>query len=579
MAFANPVANLFANAVNRSREEQAHVISEPDCPDDSPVAEGEPEILALEFIPRSRNGKRALQQVSTLRHRADVISWMIERVGCQGSEKRICAQIIKQFPEHFRASSIHANFMKVQRWWNDREGILAAIMHEERKSSVSSLQSLFPALMHDERKSSVSSLQNKKRRVVQLKAIDGRGRKRAAWTDWLYPILRDEFERLRNAGLKFSPGVLQSVAKNCLQTAGHPQFTAATVLPDSDKPLIDRINHRWIQSFQEHFNIVHRAQSEKLMISPQKQVQIEMSVAQHLGLMCGQFQSGRLDENLVENIDETHFLINMDNDRTLGFRGDTQVKYADVVSGSQGMTMVVKVTGSVHAKIGTPFMIFSNANCSYPINNVPDNVPGVCYRTTKKAFITSACLAQYYREHRVNRPDSSGRSIIQCTHLVQPADSFVISKIKDAWTKRWELKKMELIKNSEWQGDGTRGTSGALKNPGKRYFLQLAADSVADVNSQRDANGISYARKAMIRCGLSLNINGRWEECQLQPELQNIIHKYRDQFEATRRLHSAPLTVIPTPLQPTTASLPARIPNRLVRRATIRDCVIPDSQL
>ncbi|KAL3698368.1 hypothetical protein R1sor_012444 [Riccia sorocarpa] len=234
-----------------------------------------------------------------------------------------------------------------------------------------------------------------------------------------------------------------------------------------------------------------------------------MSVAQHLGLLCGQFQSGRLDENLVENIDETHFLINMDNGRTLGFRGDTQVKYADVVSGSQGMTMVVKVTGSVHAKIGTPFMIFSNANCSYPINNVPDNVLGVCYRTTKKAFITSACIAQYYREHRVNRPDSDGRSIIlwldnapghnqtpeieqalrdikyevrqfpeNNTHLVQPADSFVISKIKDAWTKRWELKKMELIKNSEWQGDGTRGTSGALKNPGKRYFLQLAADSV-----------------------------------------------------------------------------------------------------
>ncbi|KAL3676321.1 hypothetical protein R1sor_026269 [Riccia sorocarpa] len=238
MAFASPIANLFANAVKRSREEQAHVTSEPDCPDDSPVAEGEPEILALEFIPRSRNGKRALHQ------------------------------------------------------------------------------------------------------------------------------------------------------------------------------------------------------------------------------------SGRLDENLVENIDETHFLINMDNGRTLGFRGDTQVKYANVwLDNAPGHNQ-------------TPEIEQALCDIKYEVRQFPESI----------------------------------------THLVQPADSFIIRKIKDSWTRRWELKRMELITNSEWQGDGTRWTSGALKNPGKHYFLQLAVDLVADVNSQRGANGLSYARKAMIRCGLSLNINGRWEECQLQPE-------------------------------------------------------------
>ena len=31
------------------------------------------------------------------------------------------------------------------------------------------------------------------------------------------------------------------------------------------------------------------------------------------------------------------------------------------------------------------------------------------------------------------------------THLVQPADQFIIAKIKDAWNHRWELKKAELI--------------------------------------------------------------------------------------------------------------------------------------
>ena len=39
------------------------------------------------------------------------------------------------------------------------------------------------------------------------------------------------------------------------------------------------------------------------------------------------------------------------------------------------------------------------------------------------------------------------------THLIQPCDSFVISKIKDAWRRRWEEKKLDMIKNGEWQDE------------------------------------------------------------------------------------------------------------------------------
>ena len=54
---------------------------------------------------------------------------------------------------------------------------------------------------------------------------------------------------------------------------------------------------------------------------------------------------------------------------------------------------------------------------------------------------------------------------------------------------------------------------------------------VRDVNDQRDENGITYARKAMILCGMSLNTNGIWEIGQLKPELQNIIRKHRAEFD------------------------------------------------
>jgi hypothetical protein len=53
-----------------------------------------------------------------------------------------------------------------------------------------------------------------------------------------------------------------------------------------------------------------------------------------------------LDENLIENTNtnETYFIINCDNEKTLGFKSDKYIKYVDVVSSGVGITMVVKVT-------------------------------------------------------------------------------------------------------------------------------------------------------------------------------------------------------------------------------------------
>lgn len=54
---------------------------------------------------------------------------------------------------------------------------------------------------------------------------------------------------------------------------------------------------------------------------------------------------------------------------------------------------------------------------------------------------------------------------------------------------------------------------------------------VRDVNSMRDKNGLSYVRKAMVMCGLALNLNGGWEERQLSPELRKIVKKHMNHFE------------------------------------------------
>lgn len=70
-----------------------------------------------------------------------------------------------------------------------------------------------------------------------------------------------------------------------------------------------------------------------------------------------------------------------------------------------------------------------------------------------------------------------------------------------------------------------------IPDPGKTYFLKLAAECVREVNKQQDSEGISYSRKAMIITGMVFNTTGRWEESQLTVVLHNIIKKHYEEFK------------------------------------------------
>lgn len=76
-----------------------------------------------------------------------------------------------------------------------------------------------------------------------------------------------------------------------------------------------------------------------------------------------------LDKNEVFNMDEAHFVVNMNNKRTLEFRGDMSIRYLDVVSGGEGMTLVIKIRGDASAHMEPPMVIFQNKNLSYPIDS------------------------------------------------------------------------------------------------------------------------------------------------------------------------------------------------------------------
>jgi hypothetical protein len=49
----------------------------------------------------------------------------------------------------------------------------------------------------------------------------------------------------------------------------------------------------------------------------------------------------------MKNMDETHFLVNVDNKRTFAFRGEEVIKYFYVVFGGEGISICMKISRDV----------------------------------------------------------------------------------------------------------------------------------------------------------------------------------------------------------------------------------------
>lgn len=88
----------------------------------------------------------------------------------------------------------------------------------------------------------------------------------------------------------------------------------------------------------------------------------------------------------------------------LGFIGDYDEKYADLLSVVEPITMMVRLTGGFNASIMTPVLIFKKLSRSYPISGLEDSVPGVPYRTSTHAWMDPTV----WREWLCETSDISG---------------------------------------------------------------------------------------------------------------------------------------------------------------------------
>lgn len=291
---------------------------------------------------------------------------------------------------------------------------------------------------------------------------------------------------------------------------------------------------RWVYHFMSSNHIVVKGQTAKITVSPEKQLFIEKSIAYHSRVLKRKFRRGIFDKDLIENAAETQFFINIEDGKTIGFIEDSHLNYADVFSAGKAMTMIMQIPEGSAAAFQTCVLILMFPSRLYSLRGVPDTVSGVCYRSLQKAWMDPTFWNAWLNERLAvgSLPDGECRVLYfnncsshvttpevfasfskkkpnlrkfpgNAADMIQQVDAVLIQKMKGSWSCRWNRYKMDCVKERFWREGGNGEESGRLRNPGKKFFPNLAADSVREVSNVGDACGMSYARKAMIHTGMS----------------------------------------------------------------------------
>ncbi|POM60020.1 hypothetical protein PHPALM_31168 [Phytophthora palmivora] len=190
-----------------------------------------------------------------------------------------------------------------------------------------------------------------------------------------------------------STRLLLDIAIALIEDSQHPTYNNA-FRQDVLQILVTR---RRIQDFTDRFNIVYRRLKGKKQISNEKKREIHSSVGTHLGELKRLFDDNLIDPSRLCNMEESHFVIDLDDGRTLDFRGVKHVKCCSIVSGTDVFNLpwgqeFTKNLGGANSRIICPMLIFRNKNSNYPIQGLPDNINGVAYRSSPTAFINNSIM-------------------------------------------------------------------------------------------------------------------------------------------------------------------------------------------
>ena len=171
----------------------------------------------------------------------------------------------------------------------------------------------------------------------------------------------------------------------------------------------------------------------------------------------------------------------MDNERALGFLGESSINYAEVSNGSDSFTVVPIVRGGANSRIESIMVVFKNAQSNHPIQGVPDELENVAYRSGPKGWMDRRVFNECFQEDRFIQADVDGESQIvfidnapahqqteqlaesllninttlmtfppNTTPKVQPLDTGIFHIFKKVWRDIWEEDKCHLMDDGEW---------------------------------------------------------------------------------------------------------------------------------
>ncbi|TYZ51192.1 hypothetical protein PybrP1_012005 [[Pythium] brassicae (nom. inval.)] len=232
--------------------------------------------------------------------------------------------------------------------------------------------------------------------------------------------------------------------------------------------------------FLERHDVVTRKQCGKLDVFEKKQRSIERAVAYHLGALKRAFQAGDHDDKLILNMDETQFVVKMDDNKTLEKRGASAVKYHDVVSGGEGMTLVVLLRGGQNGRVETGPRGWMDRQVFAQWLAEDRCVRRDAHGMTQVVYLDNAAG---HNENGITRDILQKKSVQLC--FLPPRAP--ISANRQMRTLNSDLKR---VRNEEWEKEKLRRAmpqrfsnmpnaagewSGKLQQPGKRFFLKLVA--------------------------------------------------------------------------------------------------------
>lgn len=313
-----------------------------------------------------------------------IFHWMIEHSEATGFNY-FPSRALKQFPR-LLCSSQKANLMKASHHWCNRNRLVAANGNTDKHLTTSITLSAYDGL---------TRVNSRARKEIR--------RKICPWVDARETDMFSAFDCLRRPGLKFKWKKMHSLAQNVILNSANAIYSHSLIENSCNKPITECVTRRWIKGFSDNFRIVTRSLTGKYFLSPLKEDFIHREVAFHLGVLRRAFRSGGLEEDNVENADETRCVISMENRTIFALCGKIEVNYADVFSGGEGMVMFIGISGGRDARVDPLFVVFRKKARSYPVRIVPDDIPGVAYITSPNDWMDKTAMPQWFKEERVIR--------------------------------------------------------------------------------------------------------------------------------------------------------------------------------